>query len=410
MNSTLPAVSRKQLGRFLGSAIVLGALITGLIVLRQISAYPRTDDAEVFANLIGIAPEVEGRIIKIHVQDNQFVHKGDLLFEIDPLPYEYALETVKSQQAALEGQIKDLERVIGSQNSGVISAKARRNSSQAKIASSEAAVEAAKAAIDEAQDELSRAQADYTYADNNVQRLEPLLVRQFVTVDQVDLARTSRSMKAEAVRQVRAHLAVAQAQWASAVAEQDSAQAGYEQSDAELDESIKSISILDPLVAQRQARAAEVNDAAYNLARCKIYAPFDARVTNLTISEGAYAHVGQQAFTLIDSRNWWVVANFRETELKQIRPSMKADVYVMSSPDQKFEGTVESTGFGVTLDPNYIGNLSQGLPDVQRSLNWIHLATRFPVRIRVDSASPDVFRIGASATVVVRGESSRSGK
>lgn len=410
MNSTLPAVSRKQLGRFLGAAIVLGALITGLRVLRQISAYPRTDDAEVFANLIGIAPDVEGRIIKIHVQDNQFVHKGDLLFEIDPLPYEYALETVKSQQTALEAQIKDLERVIGSQNSGVISAKARRNSSQAKIASSEAAVEAAKAAIDEAQDELSRAQADYTYADNNVQRLEPLLVRQFVTVDQVDLARTSRSMKAEAVRQARAHLAVAQAQWASAVAEQDAAQAGYEQSDAELDESIKSISILDPLVAQRQARAAEVNAAAYNLARCKIYAPFDARVTNLTISEGAYARVGQQAFTLIDSRNWWVVANFRETELKQIRPSMKADVYVMSTPDQKFEGTVESTGFGVTLDPNYIGNLSQGLPDVQRSLNWIHLATRFPVRIRVDSASPDVFRIGASATVVVRGESSRSGK
>lgn len=410
MNSILPAVSRKQIGRFLGPAIVLGAIITGLIVLRQISAYPRTDDAEVFANLIGIAPEVEGRIIKIHVQDNQFVHKGDLLFEIDPLPYEYALETAKSQQAALEGQIKDLERVIGSQNSGVISAKARRNSSQAKIASSEAAAQAAKAAIDEAQDELPRAQADYSYADNNVQRLEPLLVRQFVTVDQVDLARTSRSMKAEAVRQARAHLAVAQAQWASAVAEQDAAQAGYEQSDAELDESIKSISILDPLVAQRQARAADVNDAAYNLARCKIYAPFDARVTNLTISEGAYAHVGQQAFTLIDSRTWWVVANFRETELNQVRPGMKADVYVMSSPDQKFEGTVESTGFGVTLDPNYIGNLSQGLPDVQRSLNWIHLATRFPVRIRVDSASPDVFRIGASATVVVRGESSRSGK
>jgi multidrug efflux system membrane fusion protein len=397
MNTTLPAISRKRIGRILGSAIVLGAIITGLIVLRQIGAYPRTDDAEVLANLIGIAPEVEGRIIKIHVQDNQFVDKGDLLFEIDPLPYEYALETAKSQQAALEGQIKDLDRVIGSQNSGVISAKARRNSSEAKIASSEAAVEAAKAAIDEAQDELSRAQADYTYADDNVQRLEPLLVRQFVTVDQVDLARTGRSMKAEAVRQARAHLAVA-------------AQAGYEQSDADLDQSIKSVPILDPLVAQRQARAAQVNDAAYNLARCKIYAPFDARVTNLTISEGAYAHVGQQAFTLIDSRTWWVVANFRETELKQIRPGMNADIYVMSSPDQKFAGTVDSTGFGVTLDPNYIGGLSQGLPDVQRSLNWIHLATRFPVRIRVDSASPDVFRIGASATVVVRGEPSHSGK
>lgn len=408
MNNAEPAQSRKRMGRILGIAVVLGALVSGLIVVRQISAYPRTDDAEVFANLIGIAPEVEGRIVAIHVQDNQFVHKGDLLFEIDPLPYEYALQTAKAQQATLEGQIKDLERVIGSENSAVTSAKAQRNSSQAKIAGSEAAAEAAKAAIDEAQDELSRAQADYGYADSNVQRLEPLLVRQFVTVDQVDLARTNRSIKAEAMRQARAHLAVAQAQWASAVAKENGAQAGYDQSNAEVEQSIKSVAILDPLVAQRQARAAAVSDAAYNLARCKVYAPFDARVTNLTFSEGAYAHVGQQTFTLIDSRTWWVVANFRETELKQIHSGMKAAVYVMSSPDQKFEGTVESTGFGVSLDPSYIGSLSQGLPDVQRSLNWIHLATRFPVRIRMNAASGDVFRIGESATVVVRGEEPNS--
>ena len=114
---------------------------------RQVSVYPRTDDAEVFANLIGIAPEVEGRIIKIPVRDNQFVKKGDLLFQIDPIPYQYALDTAESQQAELEGQIRDLERVIGSQNSGVLSAKANRNSSQAKMAASGAAAQAAQASI-----------------------------------------------------------------------------------------------------------------------------------------------------------------------------------------------------------------------------------------------------------------------
>jgi multidrug efflux system membrane fusion protein len=396
-------MDKKRLGRILGMVIILGALVAILAVLREVGINPQTDDAEVFANLIGIAPEVEGRIIEIHVRDNQFVRKGELLFEIDPIPYQYALETAESQQTALEGQIKDLERAIGSQNSGILSAKAARNSSQAKIASSDAAAEAAQAGIDEAKDELSRAQTDFNYAEDNVQRLEPLLVRQFVTVDQVDLARTARSIKAEAVRQARAHLAFAQAQWASAVAGQNVAQAGYEQSSAELEQSIKSVAILDPLIAQRQARAAAVNDAAYNLARCKVYAPFDARVTNLTISEGAYAHVGQQAFTLIDARTWWVIANFRETELKQIQPGMKADVYVMSRPDQKFEGTVESTGFGVTPDASLVGNISQGLPDVQRSLNWVHLATRFPVRVRIDAPSPEYFRVGASAMVIVGG-------
>jgi multidrug efflux system membrane fusion protein len=159
---------------------------------------------------------------------------------------------------------------------------------------------------------------------------------------------------------------------------------------------------MDPLLAQREARAAAVKSAAYDLERCTVRAPFDARVTNLTISEGAYARAGQQAFTLIDERTWWVVANFRETELKRIQPGMKVDVFVMSRPGEKFEGTVDSTGFGVTPDVSLVGNLSQGLPDVQRSLNWVHLAARFPVRIRVTPPAADVFRVGASAMVAVR--------
>jgi len=150
-----------------------------------------------------------------------------------------------------------------------------------------------------------------------------------------------------------------------------------------------------------------VKNAAYDLKRSKVYAPFDGRVTNLTISEGAYARVGQQAFTLIDARTWWVIANFRETELRRIQPGMKADVYVMSSPGQRFEGTVDSTGFGVTPDTSLVGGISQGLPDVQRSLNWIHLASRFPVRVRVDSPSPEAFRVGVSAQVIVRGQTGK---
>jgi len=396
-------MSRKLLGRLLGLLIVLGAVGTGLAVLRKINVNPQTDDAEVFANLIGIAPEVNGRIIAINVKDNQFVRKGELLFEIDPIPYEYALETARSQQATLEGQIRDLQRTVAAQNSAVVSARAGTQSSQARIASSDAGVAAARASVDAAKAELSRAEADYAYAENNVLRLEPLLIKQFVTVDLVDQARTSRSVRGEAVRQTRARLALAEAEWASAVARQNEAQAAYAQSDAQLDQSMKSIPLLEPLVAQRQARDAAVKNAAYDLERCKVYAPFDARVTNLTISEGAYAHMGQQAFTLIDARTWWVIANFRETELRRIQSGMKADVYVMSRPDQKFEGTIDSVGFGVTPDVSLVGGLSQGLPDVQRSLNWVHLATRFPVRIRVNSPSPGDFRIGASAMVVMRG-------
>ena len=395
-------MSHPILGRFLSVLIIAVAIVLALLVVQRLRIHPQTDDAEVFANLIGIAPEVEGRIIKINVKDNQFVHKNELLFQIDPVPYQYALETARSQEAALEGQIRDMRRTIGAQTSAIEVARANSNSAQAKTASAEAAVSAARAGIDAAKAELSRQQADYAYAENNVLRLEPLLVQQFVTVDMVDQARTSRSVKGEAVRQARSRLELAEAQWAAAVAQQKEAQATYQQSQAQVDQSVKSVGILDPLIGQREARTAAVKDAEYNVQRCNVYAPFDARVTNLSISEGAYAHVGQQAFTLIDARTWWAIANFRETDLRNIEPGMPVDVYMMSRPGRKFQGVIESIGYGVTPDESLIGKSSRDLPDVQRSLDWVHLATRFPVRIRLDPPS-DYFRIGASAMVVVRG-------
>jgi multidrug efflux system membrane fusion protein len=82
---------------------------------------------------------------------------------------------------------------------------------------------------------------------------------------------------------------------------------------------------------------------------------------------------------------------------------MQADVYVMSNPNLRFSGVVDSIGFGVTPDPDVIGRLETGLPDVQRTLNWVHLASRYPVRVRVQNPTPDLFRIGESAVVTIRG-------
>jgi multidrug efflux system membrane fusion protein len=85
---------------------------------------------------------------------------------------------------------------------------------------------------------------------------------------------------------------------------------------------------------------------------------------------------------------------------------MRADVYVMSRPDQRFSGVVESVGFGVTPDPDVIGRWGPGLPEVQRTLNWVHLASRFPVRVRVETPSSELFRISESAVVTIRGRES----
>ena len=390
-------------GRILSALIVTGAVVSGLVALHEANYYPRTDDSEILANYIGIAPQVEGPLVRLTVRDNQFVKKGDLLFEIDERPYRYALEKALSDQATLEGQLSDERRRIAALVSAVSVSEANIHSTEADVDRWAAAVDQARADVASAEQAVSRAKAEWNYANNNLHRIEPLLVKQFVTVDQVDRARTSEIAQSQALKQTESQLLQAQAAVQSALAQEQRAKAILTQSKAQHEQSQNAVTTLEPLINQRGAKASAIETARYNLNNCRVYAPFDARVTNLTIAEGAFAHTGQQMFTLIDARTWWAVANFREGQLQRIAPGMRADVYVLSKPNIRFAGVVDSIGFGVTPDADVVGRFEQGLPDVQRTLNWVHLASRYPVRVRVENPSSDLFRVSESAVVVIRG-------
>ena len=393
----------KLAGRILSVAIVTGALALGLLVIHRTDRYPRTDDSEILANFIGIAPQVEGPIVRLNVHDNQLMKQGDVLFEIDDRPYRYALERAISERATLEGQISDERKKIAALVSAVSVSQANIHGTEADVTRSAAATDQARADVENAEQGVRRAQAEWAYANNNLHRMEPLLAKQFVTFDQVDRARTSEVTQAQALKQAESQLRLAQAGLQSSLAQQQRAKAGLQQSHAQHEQAQNAVTTLEPLVNQRGTRAAAVETAQYNLNNCRVYAPFTARVTNLTISEGAYAHIGQQVFTLIDARIWWAVANFREGQLEHITPGTRADVYVMSKPNIRFSGVVEGVGFGVTPDADVIGRFGSGLPDVQRTLNWVHLASRYPVRVRVENPPPDLFRVSESAVVVIRG-------
>lgn len=395
--------NRQRIGRVISIASILCALITGLLVIRQTEVNPRTDDAEVFANFIGVAPVVSGPIVKLNVVDNQLVKQGDLLFDIDERPYAYALAQAKSSRASLEGEIVDQGRTIAALGSAVDVAKANEKSAEANVARAAAAVDQAKADVVNAKAAVDRADAETAYATNNLHRVEPLLAKQFVTVDQIDQARTLQTTRQQASAQARSQLVLAQATLSSAQAQYKQAEAQFEQSQHQVQQATHAVTTLEPLTTQRSGRSAAIDLAQYNFDNCRYIAPFDGRVTNLTISEGAYAHTGLEIFTLIDSRVWWAVANFRETQLRHIHPGMKADVYVLSRPNIRFHGIVDSVGFGVTPDADVVGKFTQGLPDVQRTLNWVHLASRFPVRVRIEEHPSDLFRLSESAVVVIRG-------
>jgi multidrug efflux system membrane fusion protein len=407
MTSERSLETRSLLGYAMSVAIILSAVITGLLVLRQVTVNPRTDDAEVFANFIGIAPLVNGPITRLYIADNQFVKQGDLLFEIDDRPYAYALARTKSDQKTLEGEINDERRIIAGKVSGVDVAKASALSSEASLERAKASIDQAKADVANAKAAVERADAELAYASSNLHRVEPLLAKQFVTADQIDQARTLEISRSQGAHQARSQLALAQAGLAAAEAQYRQGQADVVQSHQQVQQATHNVTTLEPLLWQLPGKQAAIDTAQYDFNNCRVTSPFNARVTNLTISQGAYATVGQHIFTLIDTRVWWAIANFRETQLQHIRPGMSADVYVLSRPSVHFNGVVDSVGFGVTPDADLVGKLSEpGLPDVQRTLNWVHLASRFPVRVRIESDPSQLFRLGESAVVVIRGNHS----
>ncbi len=372
------------------------------MVVHSVTAHPRTDDAEVTANFIGMAPLVEGPVVELPVHDNDFVKKGTLLYKIDDRPYLYVLQSALAAQEQLEGLIENESRQISSQVSHVEVSSAGRQAALANEVRADDEIKVSEAAISEAEAAVRQAQSDSEYATGNLHRIEPLLAKGFVTTDDVHRARTLADAKNAAVQQAESQLTLAKAKLLAATAQKQQAVAQKTQSEAQVNESAHSVLVLAPLLAQRESRAAAVRLARYNYEQCSVVAPFDARVTNLTISEGQYAKVGQQMFTLIDNRTWWALANFRESQLGHITAGESVDVYLMSNSKTKLRGTVESVGYGVTPDPDVVGKLASGLPDVQRTLNWVRLASRYPVRIRIIDPPPSVLRVGQVANVIVR--------
>jgi membrane fusion protein, multidrug efflux system len=325
-------------GRILGLAIVMGAIVAGLYVLRLYYLYPRTDDAYVRANVVGLAPHVSGPIVELPIRDNQHVAKGALLFVVDPRPYQATLERAEANLVLTNLQIEALENAIHS-------AQARNN----------------------------QLAADAAYDKQYLDRIVPLLVRHFVTANDVFNARSRLAAVQAAI---------------------DSARSEVRKSQNELGQ-------YGDINARRKASEAALYYAKLNVQYCYVRAPFDAYVTNLNIAVGQYANEGRQVVSLVDNRIWYVLANFRENFLDHIRPGMRVEVYLLSYPNRRFAGRVQEAGWALYQDN---GATVAGLPRVEPTLNWVRLAQRFPVRIVLEDRDPlRPFRMGQTAVVTIQG-------
>jgi multidrug efflux system membrane fusion protein len=267
---------KKIIGKCVAVIVLVMLIVSSILVIARMDDRPRTDDAFLFADTANIAPDVSGRIVSLNIRDNQSVHAGDILFVIDPEPYQLRLNAAKAQ---------------------------------------------------------------YLLASTSLERMEPLLGKGYVTAEQIDEA----------------------------------------------------------LATKESARANEAL-ARRDLTNTVIKAPFDGKIVGLTNTIGEYASTGHPLFTMISTSRWYVVANFRETEIAKMRKGADAVIYVMSHPQKALQGHVDSVGWGITSDDASLGN---GLAHIPKTLNWVRLAQRFPVRILLDNPPEYLMRIGASAVVVV---------
>jgi len=283
LGETVAPVDRRlqRIARGIAIGSVVLAIIASLFVWRELTLRPRTTDAFVRANVVGIAAHVGGNIVELNVVDNQRVEAGDLLFVVDPRPFEAALA-----QALASLDLVDLE------------VEAYGRDAVAKQA------------------ELDEAIAANAYAQDYLARIEPLLAERFVTPDEVKKAKSVAESTAAAVRGAQAQLASAERRIGD-----------------------------DGGTNVRRAKAeAVLVDAQLNLSYCTVRAPVGGYVTNLNTARGEYANVGEQVFALVDDSQWYVLANYRETLLGRIEPGMVAEVWVLACPGQVLRGVVQGVG------------------------------------------------------------------
>jgi membrane fusion protein (multidrug efflux system) len=339
--------------------IALGAL--GIFVYLQYSAtHISTDDAFVDGRMHIIAPKIFGTVKALHVQDNQFIKRNDLILEIDPADYEVM---VRQAQADLDNERTTLSEIVDS----VDTVKKQMGQITAALEQGQANLELQKANL-----ELARV---------NLQRAEYLVKKEAIAKQQYD---TTKNGYEVAVAQVKAAGAQVKQFDASLVAQK----ALIKQTEAKIPSQ-------KALIRQKQAA---LQQAKLNREYTKIYAPTDGYITNRTVEVGNQIQVAQPLMAVVplDQENIWITANYKETQLKKVKPGQKVVIKVDTFPGRVFSGKVDSVMAGT-------GAVFSLFPPQNATGNYVKVVQRIPVKIAIDRGSDPghLLRVGMSVVSTI---------
>ncbi|HLO24138.1 MAG TPA: HlyD family secretion protein [Methyloceanibacter sp.] len=320
--------------RWIALLVLLAATIGGVLLYwRHTEIYPSTDNAYTGADVVRVAPQINGVVIRVYVQDDDKIAASDPLFDLDPTLYDAALRNARAQfdaAASAAGTAADALKAAAD-----------------KLESKRAALEDAIGKFRQAKDAQKPG--------------EP-------PSDQLTAALKAWHDALQAFNDAEGEFAKAQ--------------------DAKL-------TVTTPTVQLRSA-AAGLDKATHDRVQTHVTAPAGGWVTNASLRPGAIVQAGTPAFAIVEDGDWWVDANFKETDLGRIKPGQKASIRLDMYPGLTLDGVVESisAGSGATFSV---------LPPENATGNWVKVTQRFPIRIKITSApSPDKpLRLGSSATVTI---------
>jgi membrane fusion protein (multidrug efflux system) len=385
-----PSATRGRAKAFIIFFVVLViAAIAGTLYWLHVRQFESTDDAEVDGHLNAISSRVEGTVSHVYVDDNQAVKANDPLVDLDPRDYQVALD-------AAQAQLSQARTMVSAQQPNVPITQVQNvtniSGAEADLANAQAALATAERDVETARAKLLEAQANNEKAQSDLERYKTLIAKEEVSKQEFDsIASTAKAQSAAvaaAQGTVEADLQIVNQKRAQ-VAQSQSRLAQYERN-APAQLAVRRAAVVSEEAAAKTEEV-QVEKAQLNLGYTKISAPIGGIVMKRSAEVGMHVAAGQQLLTIAQLDDLWVTANFKETQLRNIRPKQKALLHV-DALNQDFRGYVDDIG-GAT------GAITSVLPPENATGNFVKVVQRIPIRIRFNKNQPGLDRLRPGMSV-----------
>jgi membrane fusion protein (multidrug efflux system) len=370
----------------LGVVILVGALAFWLYS----RTYESTDDAQVDGHLNGVTSRIDGVIKAVYVEENQAIQVGQLVAEMDSRDYEVALEQAQAQLLKAQANLR-----AENPNIPITQSSSRTNisTSQSEVANAEAALAGAERDQAAALSRLQETEANNAKAQSDVGRYKSLVDKEEVSRSQYDQVIATAKALAAAVDSARSSAESAQKVVEQRRAQLEQTRSRLEQANVDAPNQIAiSRASQQSHQADVQAMKAEVDRAQLDLSYCKIISPVAGVVSKRTVDVGEHVSKGQRLVTVADLGDLWVTANFKESQLRKMRPQQSVRISV-DAFGQDFDGYIEAM-------PGATGSITSLLPPENATGNYVKVVQRLPVRIRFKPGQPGLDRLRPGMSVV----------